>query len=276
MADFRDEFVEVSPDYPCPVCHKPDWCCVKRDGQFVLCQRTPSGRRYGEAGWRHILAGDGAPPPSPVYAAPKLPPTYLSTVVEHSQHVAREEGMLTAASEMLGLTEEALSRFGLGWSRSKKAWTFPMYDEYHQVIGIRYRTPDGHKFSFKGGKNGLFRTNICWSSREPIVIVEGPTDAAAGLQVGLNTIGRPSCLTGNRILRAMNIPKDNLVILADADQPGLLGAKQLQREIGGRIIVPNRHNDLREIVQDWVSDTILQDLNLAAFGHKHTYLFDPL
>ena len=61
MSGFSDE-MRVSPQRPCPVCGKPDWCAFSTDGQFALCQRLAEwdGKpafRHTAAGWLHPLDG---------------------------------------------------------------------------------------------------------------------------------------------------------------------------------------------------------------------------
>ena len=54
---FLDRHFRVSKRYPCPVCGKPDYCVVSRDGKYALCQRVPSDRPSGKAGYYHKLYG---------------------------------------------------------------------------------------------------------------------------------------------------------------------------------------------------------------------------
>ena len=45
--------IRVSRQNPCPVCSKPDWCLISRDGSAAICARIEAGsvKRCGEAGW---------------------------------------------------------------------------------------------------------------------------------------------------------------------------------------------------------------------------------
>jgi hypothetical protein len=53
----------------CPICGKPDWCMVSADGQAVICARTESSKRVGEAGYLHLLS-DGDRSPGTSYDTP--------------------------------------------------------------------------------------------------------------------------------------------------------------------------------------------------------------
>ena len=56
----NDKMQRVSRKYPCPVCDKPDWCLVAKDGSAAICARISEGsvKQYGDAGWLHFLHED--------------------------------------------------------------------------------------------------------------------------------------------------------------------------------------------------------------------------
>lgn len=51
----------VSRQNPCPVCGKPDWCLVAKDGSAAICSRIQEGsiKRCGDAGWLHRFRDNG-------------------------------------------------------------------------------------------------------------------------------------------------------------------------------------------------------------------------
>jgi hypothetical protein len=144
---------------------------------------------------------------------------------------------LSELAATLGLTETALAAFGVGWSELYGGcFSFPMQCNNGQVVGIRLRKPDGTKLAVKGGREGLFvPTTFCPDGT--LVIAEGPTDAAAMLDLGFNAIGRPSCTGGtkyiSRIIQAGDFK--SVVIAADADTPGQRGAIDLAIQIAADI-----------------------------------------
>src|SRR5262249_61220748 len=106
---------------------------------------------------------------------------------------AVDPGRLHQLALSLGLSVTSLSRFGVGWSAGHAAWTFPMVDHTGTVLGMRLRLPDGRKLSVRGGKEGLFLPRD-FAAQSPVLIAEGPTDAAALLDLGFPAaLGRPSC-----------------------------------------------------------------------------------
>jgi DNA primase len=108
------------------------------------------------------------------------------------------------------------------------------------VLGIRLRRPDGSKFAVRGGHEGLFLPDKPAIGDDPSLVVgEGPTDAAALLDMGFGgVVGRPSCTGGVRLLvelARLRRPRE-VVIVADADEPGRRGADHLGSVL--RIYVP--------------------------------------
>jgi DNA primase len=105
-----------------------------------------------------------------------------------------------------------------------------MTDAAGRMLGIRLRSPDGTKFAVKGGKEGLFIPANVGGDPDPQLICEGPTDAAALLDMGFrNVVGRPSCTGGIKLLaelvRQRRTPE--VVIVSDGDEPGRVGADRL-------------------------------------------------
>lgn len=128
----------------------------------------------------------------------------------------------------LGLSATALRKFGIGWAQHQRAWTFPMSDADGHILGIRLRLPDGRKLCIKGSKEGLFILSP-FTPQSPLVICEGPTDAAALIDMGFpSVVGRPSCTGGVKLLvdLVQRGPTD-VVIVADGDEPGQRGANNL-------------------------------------------------
>ncbi len=229
----HSEWRRVSKCHPCPICEKPDWCSVSADGAVALCQRVESPRRIGDAGWLHRLTDDPrdyrrpvrtvriAPKPTPRAELPKLNDRYQASV--NSDELKR-------LANTLGLSVGSLHRLGIGWSADHKAWTFPMTDTAGQIRGIRLRRCDGFKFAVKGGRDGLFLPAGIDPTDLLLLIAEGPTDAAALLDIGfVDAIGRPSCTGGTRLIveHVKHHRPTEVAIVSDADAPGLRGANAL-------------------------------------------------
>jgi phage/plasmid primase-like uncharacterized protein len=130
----------------------------------------------------------------------------------------------------LGLSVEALTDLGIGWSADHRAWSVPMKDARGNLLGIRFRRPNGFKFAVRGGREGLFVPGGATEDKPLLLIAEGPTDVAALLGMGFrNVVGRPSCMGGIRLLVELvqlRRPRE-VVIVADDDEAGRRGANNL-------------------------------------------------
>jgi len=157
---------------------------------------------------------------------------------------------LANAIKLLGVGIDTLDGLGIGWSRHWRKWTFPMRHALtERIIGIRTRTPDGRKFALTGSRQGYFITPKM--KRERLVyIVEGPTDAAAMRSLGLEVIGRASCLHQSNDLRE-RLRGRRVIVVADNDEVGMAGARKLQNYLEGFaaawcVAPPSEVKDARE------------------------------
>jgi 5S rRNA maturation endonuclease (ribonuclease M5) len=265
--------IRVTRKRPCPICGKPDWCLLDPDGRFAICPRTPSPRRAGEAGYVHYLTNVythqprranliAKQPASPAKAADGKqetdtqhpPPDFWARLARQYQSQLNETALAKLA-DALGLSVKSLRLLNIGWSAKHKAWTFPMRDAGLRIVGIRLRRQDGSKFCVKGSNEGLFiPDNFGQSTDSTLIICEGATDVAALIDLGFpNSIGRPSCLGGVKLIvelcRARRFSE--VVIFADNDLPGQRGAEKLARELSVhvrrlRIVTPPTKD-----VRDW-------------------------
>lgn len=247
----------VSRSERCPICDKPDWCLLigpENAPDLVICARTESDKRAGDAGWLHRLRRSGTAhqgkrdcrrlvvPHRAKHAGQAVEMTHLANRYEETL----EEWRRKALADQLGVSADALARLKTGF-KARGAWfTFPMRMEPGgAVVGIRLRRADGVKMSERGGKEGVFIPEGIASTVSRLVMVEGPTDAAAALTLGLNAVGRPNCSGGTDSLRniARWIQPKEVVIIADADPPGQAGAKRLAAALAAltpivRVVTP--------------------------------------
>lgn len=253
------DYVRVSARRPCPICSRPDWCLLHRDGDRACCARTPSGSPFGEAGWVHKIDAVHAEP----IIAPATKRTLGFDVVGLAMRYESELPPAAAAAhaEDLGTTAESLKLLRCGWSKGDKAFAWPMRSGSGDIVGIRLRSADGGKWAVRGSKEGLFYSPLRLSG-ETLWIVEGPTDTAVMLDMGLCAIGRPSCTGGVEHLLSIIKPRHHVVIVADNDSPKFMpdgskfypgqdGADALAARVAGKaksvkIILPLNGKDVRE------------------------------
>lgn len=261
-------FVRCTKRLPCPICSRPDWCSVASDGAVAVCMRIGDGARKQTAngGWFHILRDDGAPAAPMPRQVETPPPDWTDAVLERHRQTPRR--WLADLAEDLGLTVPALDRLRVfrcespPW-RGCSGW--PMRWANGKVVGIRVRTPQGRKISIKGSRNGLFLPWTPVPLSGPVLVVEGNSDCAAALSLGIFAIGRPSCVGGEDQLAKVLRGRENCAIFADRDGPGLEGAQALGTFLGlhvAEVVLatpPDPHKDLR----DWLRAGATRDDVLA-------------
>jgi hypothetical protein len=227
--------------------------------------RVESTRSMHNGGFWHPVAGSSwgramRPKAHEVGSTPTRPPDFEALIARWRREKA---GELEPYAATLGVTRQDLDDLHVCWAPEYQAFAFPMSNAQGDIVGIRLRN-DVHKWSVRGGHQGLF-IPFAAVKRFPIttvMVVEGPTDCAAGLALGFFTIGRPNNLVGNEmVVEVLNELKPKDVIVAyDNDEhvdsmgklvrPGPFGAERLIKCLKQRVTrfcPPTK--DLRSFIQ---------------------------
>lgn len=146
-------------------------------------------------------------------------------------------------AESLNVSHSALEDLGVGYLPDQNAWTWPEREADGKVCGINRRFEDGSKKVMRGHRRGLYYQDGWQEHEGPILIVEGGSDTAAGITIGLSTIGRPSAIVPRDLLSelvTMLQTVSNLrpiIVLGERDQnaegkwPGREGAIRTAEEL---------------------------------------------
>lgn len=165
---------------------------------------------------------------------------------------ATTDAMYRALADRLGVALFSAVAIGGVWAPEHKAWAFPMCNGRGQYVGIRLRSDDGKKWAVSGSRSGLFMDRRMTSKELRLWVCEGPTDTMAALSLGLNAVGRPSCSDG--VFAIVDLVKAQaireVIIVADGDTPGVVGAQRLQASLpcASCVWLPEA-KDLREYIQ---------------------------
>jgi hypothetical protein len=196
---------------------------------------------------------------------------------------ARGIGKLPDLAEQLGVSIYPLVALGVGYGevQGRNCWTFPEKNARGQVINILRRMADGKKLSCKGARRGLIYSDVSFYGRGPVWIVEGSSDTAAGLTLGMCVVGRPNNAGGATMLAELLEPhrRRKIIVLGEHDRkpplavrqkhpthsdncngcdkcwPGLHGAQVVSRQLTiflnrqvGYMLPPSGIKDLREYI----------------------------
>lgn len=207
---------------PCPICVRHDYCSVSEDGASVFCMRVandhPKVTTLG-TGYIHKIGE-----PMTVAIPTEKPRKRPSDSELHARfaplcrswYVGQETAIKQLALS-LGVTAWALDALRVGWDGG--CWTFPELNHRDQIVGVTRRFPDGGKVCLTGSRRGLTCVEDWTDAPGPIFIVEGGSDVAAGLTMGLCVVGRPSNTGGvDYLVKLLGKHDRRVVVLAERDK----------------------------------------------------------
>lgn len=165
---------------------------------------------------------------------------------------------LSALAEKLGLPEEPLYRLGV--TRNGRGYKIPERNGDGEIIGHATRSDDGSKGCVTGSKRGLTMPYPLdpydgATSDDPILVVEGMSDTAAGLSLGFATIGRPSATGGIEHLKIVCAARHVCIVGENDSGAGRAGAQKAAEALYGvaasvRVIFPP--DDVKDL-RKWIT-----------------------
>ena len=161
------------------------------------------------------------------------------------------------------------------------------------MSGLPWSDAASVKWSRRGSRAGIFlpRTPRDLDPQNghsgALFVVEGASDTAAALGLGLWVIGRASCTSSTALVDQFvrqHRPK-SLTVISDNDQAGLNGAKRLAKSLArdlpksldevNVVFPPRPHKDLREWVASGATSSDLVRLDhLASYQPTRQATFD--
>ncbi|MEM9415248.1 MAG: AAA family ATPase [Planctomycetota bacterium] len=187
--------------------------------------------RNGTASTARMTA-PAKPSPSPEPALLPVDPVDLET--------------LRPLAQDLGVSSDSLMELGI--ARHDDCWIIPERDAGGAIIGQQRRYDNGDKKQVKGTKRGLtykhpFPADEGATHANPVFIVEGASDTAAGLDLRMPIVGRPSATGGVQLLGEMLAGRHVVIVGEHDDGAGQAGAEAVAAQLAGpcasvRIIYP--------------------------------------
>jgi hypothetical protein len=187
-----------------------------------------------------------------------------------------------ASAAVLGVRADALDEIGVGWATaddlkalraSGKGWeknppdgayAFAERDGKGRIVGFSFRTTDGRKgspSSSVGARRGLIVPSNLHQTTGPVLVVEGASDVAACVVMGLPAVGRPSNSGGADDIAKLLDSREVLIVgendaKAGGAWPGRDGANRVATRIASArgepvkvSLPPKGVKDVREWLQ---------------------------
>ncbi|MCG3138439.1 MAG: hypothetical protein HJJLKODD_02304 [Phycisphaerae bacterium] len=290
-------WLKASNKHPCPICGKHDWCARCPDGAKWKCERSAKA----PDGWELLSPSNSGGIFQPLAAisgyrhsggnnhtvAPAQPPTrdWKALVAKYSAAITPEQ--IVELGEQLGVNSDSLVTVSVGWASRAElmgiragfsdqndnypdgAYAFPERDGGGRIVGISLRAVDGRKGFPCGAKRGLIIPSNLDRS-QTVLIVEGASDVAACITLGLQAVGRPSNSGGADFLAELLEDSDALVLgendaKPDGSWPGRKGAKSVAQRLAAKWDCPVRWalpvNEVKDL-REWLNTKISSGLDL--------------
>lgn len=175
-------------------------------------------------------------------------------------------GILNELAYQLGVSVASLHMLQIGYSLEDRAWICPEFDATGKLIGLVRRYKSGRKCSVTGSNRGLAMNPNAEITSQPIIIVEGHSDAAAALSIGCRVLGRPSATSGFDLLVDATVDQDVLIVGENDEGVGITSLPALTKRLEERcktvssILPPKGIKDLREWVASGLTCKDLESL----------------
>jgi hypothetical protein len=255
-----DNWVKVTKETPCPICgNTKKECSISFDGHVAACWHVSQGAFKDIKGcYFHKLTAD-TPPSAPRICHQALPCLNFANLINDAEARLTDKAAAMHASA-LHVAPFALRALHCGSFTRDDVLGFPMRDHAGRYIGVRLRALDGAKWCITGSRNGLFCADPDPYESSTCFVVEGGTNLAALLTIGLWGVGRPSNNAGHELLVDYLRPvRRRIVIIRDHDKKIVA----LQNTLHGAYLLAQTLIDMRKEVKvivpptkdirDWIS-----------------------
>lgn len=267
------KWLKVTRETPCPICgNTKKECSISEDGHIAACWHVSQGSFKEVKGCYFHKLTDTTP--SPLHSrmcAQALPCQNFDNLINAAECRLNDELMAHHAFALY-VSANALRALHCGLYASRAAegvLGFPMRDSAGKYIGVRLRASDGVKFCITGSRNGLFCAHPAPYESEHCFVVEGGTNLAALLSVGLWGVGRPSNNGGHELLIDYLRPVNrHIIIIRDNDKKEPAKTNTLH----GAYLLAQSLLDMRKEIK--VITTPTKDVrNFIANGANATQIF---
>ena len=217
--------------------------------EFVM---TISGRTYFEA-IRYIKSkGQETDLTSVInktlYSPPDFVP-YDELLIKRLHNQAMESPRAVRYFEGRKITKESMAKFSLGYSENQDSVIVPMHNHESMCLGFVARTVEGKEFKNTPGlpkSKILFNLNRIKASNT-VYVVESSFDAIRLDQVGFPAVATLGANVSVSQIRLLEKYFNNVVLIADNDEAGLIMAEKLIEKLGSMVTVINLDKKYKDI-----------------------------
>jgi DNA primase len=147
------------------------------------------------------------------------------------------------------ITKESMVKFGLGYSEKQDSVTVPMHNHEGMCLGFVARTIEGKEFKNTPGlpkSKILFNLNRIKAS-SIVYIVESSFDAIRLDQVGFPAVATLGANVSVSQIRLLEKYFNNVVLIADNDEAGVIMTEKLIEKLGSMVTVVNLDKKYKDI-----------------------------
>jgi DNA primase len=217
--------------------------------EFVM---TISGRTYFEA-IRYIKSkGQETDLTSVInktlYSPPDFVP-YDELLIKRLHNQAMESPRAVRYYEGRKITKESMIKFSLGYSENQDSVIVPMHNHEGMCLGFVARTVEGKEFKNTPGlpkSKILFNLNRIKASNT-VYVVESSFDAIRLDQVGFPAVATLGANVSVSQIRLLEKYFNNVVLIADNDEAGVIMAEKLIEKLGAMVTVVNLDKKYKDI-----------------------------
>jgi DNA primase len=213
---------------------------------------TVSGRTYFES-IRYIRAKDQETDlTSVINKTLYSPPDFIQfdeLLIKRLNNQAMESPRAVRYFEGRKITKDSMIKFALGYSEKQDSVLVPMHNHEGMCLGFVARTIEGKDFKNTPGlpkSKILFNLNRIKTS-STVYVVESSFDAIRLDQIGFPAVATLGANVSVSQIRLLEKYFNNVVLIADNDEAGVIMTEKLIEKLGSLVTVVNLEKQYKDI-----------------------------
>ena len=174
---------------------------------------------------------------------------YDEVLIKRLNNQALESPRAVRYFESRKITKESMLKFGLGFSEKQDSVTVPMHSPDGMCLGFVARTVEGKEFK---NTPGLPKSKILFNlhrvkTSNTVYIVESSFDAIRLDQIGFPAVATLGANVSVSQIRLLEKYFNNVVLVADNDEAGIIMTEKLIEKLGHIVTVINLDKKYKDI-----------------------------